>query len=56
MKQKYNSEFDQERKIHKVVKSKEHKYRKKPYDYMHEKDLDEDDFDDDYTVDIDTET
>ena len=56
MKHKYNSEFDKERKIHKVVKSKEHNDRKKPYDYMHEKDLDEDDIDDDYTVDIDTET
>jgi hypothetical protein len=56
MKHKYNSEFDKERKIHKVVKNKDQKYRKIPYEYLDEQDPDEDDFDDDYTVDIDTET
>ena len=51
---KKNSEFDREKKIHKVVrKNKDNKYRKKPYEYLStEEDLD-DDFDDDYTVDID---
>ena len=50
---KKNSDFDNEKKIHKVVKkSKENKYRKKAYDYLSEQDLD-DDFDDDYTVDLD---
>ncbi len=56
MKYRHDSEFDKEKKIHRVSKNKEHKYRKKPYELLAEEDLDEDDFDDDYTVDIDTET
>jgi hypothetical protein len=56
MKYRHNSEFDKEKKIHKVVKNKDQKYRKIPYEYLDEQDPDEDDFDDDYTVDIDTKT
>ena len=56
MKYKHNSETDREKKIHKVVKNKDHKYRKRPNEFLDEQYLDEDDFDDDYTVDIDTET
>lgn len=51
---KKNLEFDKEKKFHKVLrKNKDNKYRKKPYEYLStEEDLD-DDFDDDYTVDLD---
>ena len=51
---KKNTEFNREKKIHKVVKSKENKYRKNPYEYLDERFQDEDDdFDDDYSVDLD---
>lgn len=51
---KKNSEFDREKKIHKILKgNKENKYRKKTYDYLVVDDEFDDDFDDDYTVDLD---
>lgn len=55
MKYRHNSEFDKEKKIHKVVKNKEQKYRKIPYEYLDEEDPDEG-LDDEYTVDEDTKT
>ena len=55
MKYKYNLDFDREKKFHRVVKNKEQKYRKIPYEYFDENDQDEI-LDDEYTVDVDTET
>lgn len=55
MKYKYNSDSEWEKKIHRVVKNKEQKYRKIPYEYLDEQDPDEF-FDDEYTVDKNTET
>lgn len=55
MKYRHDSEYDKEKKFRRVSRSKDQKYRKIPLEYFDEEDLD-DDFDDDVTVDLDTQT